>query len=304
MARLPTPRAGAPLMADLLWLDGAFLPAESGRVSFEDRGFQFADGIYEVVACFDGEPFMIEEHLDRFDASAAGLLIDPDYSRDARREVILELAHRSPARDTMIYGQLTRGAAPRSHVFPAAHVHPTELWHARPLPTYPPEYHQKGVGLISHPDERWANCHLKTISLLPNILAKEKAKRAGCFEALFYNTEGIVTECGASNAWAVVDGEIRTHPLTHAILGGITRILILELARELNLRVNETAATLDVFRCAEEVFLSSTTVGALPVAGIDGRPVGSGTPGPITRALMAALDERIASVRAGMGART
>ncbi len=291
-------------MADLLWLDGAFLPAESGRVSFEDRGFQFADGIYEVVACYDGEPFMMEEHLDRFDASAAGLLIDPDFSREARREAILELARRSPARDSMIYGQLTRGAAPRSNVFPAAHTHPTELWHARPLPTYPADYHQKGVGLISHPDERWTNCHLKTISLLPNCLAKEKAKRAGCFEALFYNTAGVVTECGASNAWAVIDGVIRTHPLSKAILGGITRILILELARDLRVRVDETAASLDEFRAADEVFLSSTTIGALPIASIDGSPVGEGSPGPITRALMAAFDARVALVRAGASVRT
>lgn len=291
-------------MADLLWLDGAFLPAEAGRVSFEDRGFQFADGIYEVVACYDGEPLMIEEHLDRFDASAAGLMIDPDFSRDVRREAILELARRSPTRDSMIYGQLTRGAAPRSHVFPASHVHPTELWHARPLPTYPPDYHQKGVGLISHPDERWANCHLKTISLLPNCLAKEKAKRAGCFEALFFNAEGIVTECGASNAWAVINGELRTHPLTRAILGGITRILILELARDLGIHVNETAATLDEFRNADEVFLSSTTIGALPVSRIDDGQIRDGKPGAVTRSLMAAFDARIASVRSGASVNT
>ncbi len=273
-----------------LWLNGRFMPLEEGRIAVEDRGFQFADGIYEVVACPGREPFLLEDHLDRWERSAEGLMLEPWLGRAERHGVILELVRRAPFPNPMVYGQLTRGACPRSHAFPAREVACTELWYAKPLPTYPAAYHAEGVAVITHPDERWRNCHLKTVSLLPNCLAKEKARRAGAFEAMLVNEQGLVTEGAAVNAWAVIDGVVRTHPLTRAILPGITRKLVLALAAGEGIAVEERAFALQELATASEVLLTSTTIGVLPVSSVDGRPVGCGAPGPVARALMAAYD--------------
>ena len=286
----------------LLWLNGEFIPLDRGVISVEDRGFQFADGIYEVVAFPGREPLLLEEHLDRWEKSASGLELEPWLSRSDRRSVIIDLATRSPWPDSMVYGQLTRGCSPRAHAFPPPSTKCTELWYAKPLPAYPTEYHARGVAVITHPDERWKNCHLKTISLLPNCLAKEKARRAGAFEVLFVNDLGLVTEGAAVNAWAVIDGVARTHPLTRAILPGITRQFVLSLAKDCGVACEERAfGALELAR-ATEVFLTSTTIGVLPVSRVDGAHVGDGHPGPVTGMLLEAYRRHFArSVHAGVG---
>ncbi len=278
----------------LLWLNGEFMPLEQGAIAVEDRGFQFADGIYEVVAFPGREPLLLEEHLDRWERSASGLELEPWLSRSDRRAVVMELAARSPWPDTMVYGQLTRGSSPRAHAFPSPSTKCTELWYAKPLPAYPPEYHASGVSVITHPDERWRNCHLKTVSLLPNCLAKERARRAGAFEVLFVNEAGWVTEGAAVNAWAVLDGVARTHPLTNAILPGITRQFVLLLASESGIACEERAFGAADLPRASELFLTSTTIGVLPVTRVDGAPVGDGEPGPVTAALLDAYRRRLA----------
>lgn len=283
-----------------LWLNGDFMPLEEGSIGVEDRGFQFADGIYEVVAFPGREPLLLEEHLDRWERSAAGLMLEPWLGRDERRGVICELIANSPWDNAMVYGQLTRGASPRAHGFPPPGTRCTELWYAKPLPTYPAEYHARGVAVVTHPDERWRNCHLKTVSLLPNCLAKEKARREGAFEVVFVNDAGIVTEGAAVNVWAVMDGVATTHPLTRAILPGITRQFVLSLAPGAGVPVEERPFQAAELARASEVFLTSTTIGVLPVAAIDGRAVGTGGVGPVTRALMEAY-RRHASPRAAAG---
>lgn len=277
------------MLESLLWIDGAFLAPADGRVSVEDRGFTLADGIYEVIRVYGGVPFLLEEHLDRWDRSAAGILIDDPRPRAERRALLHELLRRSGLEEATLYGQLTRGAAPRNHLFPPPGTKPTELWIAKPAPVYPDSWREQGIALRSHPDQRWALCCHKTIALLPNCLAKERARRDGCQEALLVEASGIVTECGASNAYCILDGELRTHPCTERILPGITRQPVLELARAAGLPVREEAVTLDQFRRAEEAFITSTTVEVMPATRLDGAPIGPGVVGPWTRRLMADL---------------
>jgi D-alanine transaminase len=277
-------------MNELLWINGHRMPLPAGTVSIEDRGFQFADGIYEVIAFTDQRPVLLEEHLDRFERSAAGLLLEPDITRAERRSVIESLVADSGFREAMVYGQLTRGAARRAHVFPPEGTPATELWYVRALPRQPQECYDRGASAITLPDERWLRCDIKSVSLLPNILAKEKARRAGALEAILHEADGTVTEAAASNVFCVLDGVIRTHPLTSRILPGITRIEVLAAARALGIPLREEAVRLGELRRAEEIFVTSTTMGVMPVTALDGARVGEGLPGPIARALQEHLE--------------
>src|SRR5690606_23718316 len=174
-----------------------------------------------------------------------------------RSAMLRDLVAQSGHRDAMVYGQMTRGVSRRNHLFPdPATTPPTEFWFVRPAPRHNAEHYENGVALISHPDERWAHCHYKTISLLPNCLAKERARRAGCFEAVQVRPGGIVTEGTTSNIYCVRKGTLYTHPAGQEILSGITRMAILQLARELEIPVREEAVHIADFRAADEIFLS------------------------------------------------
>lgn len=287
-------------MRELIHIDGSIQPLSGAQVSVEDRGNLFADGIYEVVAFHGGQPLLLEEHLDRWETSAKGLLLDSPVTRAERRARILELVEQSGFQDALVYGQMTRGAGRRNHVFPPAGTPPTEFWFVRALPQYPEELRQNGVGLATHPDERWANCHLKTICLLPNVLAKERARRIGAFESLLIDpADGRVTECTSSNAYAVIDGAIQTHPLGRKILPGITRLLVQRVAQELGIAFIERPVPIGEFRGADEAFITSTTMGVMPATQLDRRPIGSGRVGRITRELAAAVEDHVATVRRG-----
>ncbi|MBI5153817.1 D-amino acid aminotransferase [Candidatus Poribacteria bacterium] len=287
------------MTARLVWLNGRLVPFADARVSIEDRGFQFADGIYEVVRFYSGRPFGLDEHLARWERSAEGILLEAPGTRAERAARVCEVAEANHLFDCYVYGQLTRGAAPRAHLFPChEHVPATELWYAMPARGHAAGLYEDGVGLLAHPDERWARCDCKTISLLPNVLAKERARRAGCFEALFYREDGTVTECSSSNACCICDGALWTHPLTNRILAGVTRTAILECARAFGLEVREEAVPLSDFRAASEAFISSTTMEIMPVTRINGAPVGSGRVGQRTRELMSALHEHVQSTLA------
>ena len=278
---------------DLLWLNGKISSIEEGRIPIEDRGFNFADGIYEVALFYNGRPFMIREHLERWDFSAKGLEINSPMKIDERIAMIMDLVAQSGYKDAMAYGQMTRGVSRRNHVFPGPDVQPTELWFVRPAPKHSPDLYANGVKLATHPDERWAQCQYKTICLLPNCLAKERARRVGGYEALLIAEGGIVTECSASNAFCVRDGVVYTHPLSPRILGGITRIAILEAARKAGLEVREEAVTLDQFLKADEAFISSTTMEVMPVTRVDDVEIGNGRVGEITRRIHHGFRERV-----------
>lgn len=279
---------------ELLWMNGKTMPLSGAQIPLEDRGAQFSDGIYEVVVFYNNKPFMLKEHLERFDYSANGLMLEPPYTLEQRTEIITNLVAESGFEHSMVYGQLTRGASRRNHLFPVGEdLKPLEYWFVRKAPVYPAAMRENGVKLLAHPDERWAHCEYKTISLLPNVLAKERAKRAGAWECLLYRENGTVTECAASNAYCIINGAIYSHPLSPRILGGITRMAIVECARECGIPLINEAVTLEQYRRADEAFISSTTMEVMPATQLDDSPIADGKVGPLTKTLMLALRAKI-----------
>jgi D-alanine transaminase len=280
-------------MTRVAYANGRFLPLARACVGVEDRGLQFADGVYEVVKVVRGRPVDLERHLDRLERSLSALRIRPPMSRAALKVVIGEALRRNGLREAVAYIQVDRGRAPRNHLFPKTAVRPTLVLTVRRV-TYPrPAEIEEGVGVITLPDERWARCDVKSVSLLPNVLAKQQAAEAGCREAWLVDGEGLVTEGSSSNAYIVDrEGRLVTRPLGPEILGGITREVVLELARAQGIPVVERPFSVAEARAAREAFLTSTTSLVLPVTSIDGRPVANGRPGSVTGALLAAYAER------------
>ena len=283
------------------YVDGRFVPISRARVAIEDRGYQFADGVYEVIKALDGEPRDLDRHLARLERSLGELRIPPPMSMRALALVIREALARNPLRKAIVYLQVTRGVAPRNHLFPSR-VRPSLVITVRRAPFPTDRERAEGVAVLSLPDQRWGRCDIKSISLLANLLAKQQAAEAGCREAWLVDREGRVTEGSASNAY-IVDGEGRlvTHPLGPRILGGITRSVVLELAREAGIEVEERPFTLEEAKRAREAFLTSTTSLLLPVTRIDEQVVANGAPGSITRRLARLYAERVGIEEAAAG---
>ncbi len=274
-------------MARIAYVNGCYRPLQNATVAAEDRGYQFADGVYEVIKVLGGRPCDLERHLDRLERSLAALEIAPPMTRRALESVLFETLRRNRLADALLYLQITRGTAPRNHLFPKR-ARPSLVITAR-RPVFPGERErEEGVGVITRPDLRWGRCDIKSISLLPNVLARQSAAAAGCREAWLIDREGMVTEGSASNAYIVdASGRLVTHPLSERILGGVTRSVILELARRDGIEVVERPFFLDEAHGAREAALSSTSSWLLPVTAIDGRPVSNGMPGHVVRRLMA-----------------
>lgn len=284
-------------MRQVVYLNGRFLPMAAAVVPIEDRGYQFADGVYDVLKFHGRKPLRMSQHLERLAESCTGLRIAGIPTRRQWEEIIGELAERSglahePTETTVLYIQVTRGVAPRIHYFPDPQPSPTVLAYFKAAPVYPPELREHGAALISHPDERWARCHIKSIALLPVVLAKQAAREAGALEALLVR-DGIVTEGGASNAFCVRDGVVYTHPEGPRILSGVTRGIVLDAAKRLGIEVRQQPVTLEEFRTADEAFLSSTTMNVMPVTRLDGVPIGKGHVGPVTQALAQGVEQII-----------
>jgi D-alanine transaminase len=276
-------------MQDLIWINGEIVPMAEARISPEDRGYQFAEGVYEVIRLYGGRPFTLEEHLARLEKSAAGIQLAVPVAREGLKAEIGKLIAQGGVGEGMIYLQLTRGVAPRNHVFPAK-AGTTLLFYARALPVLPPVDNNPAVKLVTVEDERWRRCWIKSIALLPNILAKNQAVAAGADEAVFVEN-GVVSECSASNFFAVIGGTLVTHPVGPKVLPGITRAVLLECARELGIGVEERAVGLEEAKGADEVFITSTTREVSPVGVWDGRAVGPGR--EVTEALHRALRARV-----------
>lgn len=277
-----------------VYLDGRFVPHSEATVSVDDRGFLFADGVYEVIRVYGGRLFLEEPHMRRMRDGLRALQIS-DRGVAALGDVARQLIERNDVTgDGTVYIQVTRGVAPRRHAFPAADTAPTVYMFARPFKQHPDSYFTDGVAAITASDTRWGRCDIKSIALLPNVLANQAAHAADAFEALFVR-DGVLIEGSHSNLFGVVDGTLTTYPSSNYILAGITRNLVLELAREIGMPVAEAPIYWDHDRRAhiEELFLSGTTTEVMPVTRLDGMPVGSGRPGPITKQLQQAFRERI-----------
>ncbi|MDX6751340.1 D-amino-acid transaminase [Geminicoccaceae bacterium 1502E] len=272
-------------MARIAYVNGRYVSIDTPAVAIEDRGYQFADGIYEVCKVVHGRFCDLERHLDRLERSLDAMGMPMPMSRRALALVMEETWRRNALPDAVIYLQVSRGTAPRNHAFGAS-MRPSLVITVRAAKFPSGAELEKGVGVISLPDERWANCHIKSISLLPNILAKQQAAKAGCREAWLLDEQGRVTEGSSSNAWIVdAEGRLVTRPLGREILGGITRSVVIELAKREGIEVVERAFTLEEAKAAREAFLTSTTSLVLPVTAIDGTPVANGHPGSVTRRL-------------------
>ncbi|HQS09944.1 MAG: D-amino acid aminotransferase [Rhizobiales bacterium 24-66-13] len=276
-------------MSRIAYVNGRYLPHRDACVHVEDRGYQFADGVYEVCEVRGGKLIDERRHLDRLDRSLTELRIAAPMSRGALTTVLRETVRRNLVRDGLVYLQVTRGVARRDHGFPAASVPPSIVVTARSANFAKNDATAAaGMKVISLPENRWDRVDIKSVGLLPNVLAKQAAREAGAGEAWFVDAQGHVTEGASTNAWIVTqDGRLVTRPAEHGILRGITRTVLMEVAAEMQLKVEERAFTLDEAKAAKEAFVSSATSLIMPVIAIDGTPVGTGTVGPVARNLRA-----------------
>lgn len=277
----------------IAYVNGSYAPMRDAQVSIEDRGYQFSDGIYEVCLCIAGRYWDFDGHLTRMERSLRELRMDAPMSRDALQIVMGQLVRRNGLKDALVYIQATRGVAPRNHVFPPADTPTALVMTAKRFDLDGSDaIAAKGVGVITQPDIRWGRADIKSISLLPNLLAKQAAKDVGAAEAWLVR-DGAVTEGSSSNAWIVDrDGALVTHPKGFEILGGITRETALSCAAELQIKVHERAFTVAEARDASEAFITSATNLVMPVITIDGAPVGNGAPGPVALRLREAYKLR------------
>jgi D-alanine transaminase len=265
------------------------MPLASASVSVLDRGFQFADSIYEVWALRGGRMFDADAHMARLRRSMSELRIRFDMSDKALFAVLRETQRRNRVTNGIVYVQISRGAAPRDHVFPSADVQPTVIVTAKNLDlTAIAKRATQGIEVITLPETRWARCDIKSVNLLPNVLARQQAKEKGAFEAWFVDSEGLVTEGTSSNAFIVdAQGRIRTTALSNHILHGVTRAALIQIARERQMKVVEEPFTVEEAKAAREAFMSAASNPAVPVVAIDNVPVGEGRPGPVAQALRA-----------------
>lgn len=282
---------------DLVYLNGKILPRSEAKVSVEDRGFVFGDGVYEVLRAVRGRLFAADFHHRRLKRSLEGIRIElpPSQPVSAFTDIAAELLTENHLLDgeATVYIQVTRGVSTRAHIFPSPAVSPTIYVSTAPFQPMV-ALQRSGTSAVTHPDLRWARCDFKTINLLPNILAAQFAAEQGAFEAILIR-DGHITEGSRTNVFAVIGGSLRTHPCNSEILPGITRAVLESLAAELSVDIEQTPIEKDEIPQLRELFLSGTTTDVLPIVSLDGRPVGDGKPGQITRRLQKILTENIYS---------
>ena len=272
-------------MSRIAYVNGRYLPHGAAQVHIEDRGYQFADGVYEVIAICDGRLIDGDLHMKRLARSLLELDIALLKSERALELVILETVRRNRVRTGIVYLQVTRGTARRDHPFPNE-AKASVVVTSRSTKPASAEVLERGIKVITVPDIRWTRCDIKSVALLPNVLVKQQAREADAYEAWQVDDAGFVTEGGSTNAWIIdSDGTLVTRPAENAILNGITRLRLLALARENGIAVEERAFTVEEAQSAREAFLTSTTSFVLPVVQVDEAPIGNGRPGSITMSL-------------------
>ena len=280
-------------MSRIAYVNGRYAPLPEAAVSIEDRAFAFGDGVYEVCEVRGG--FLIDErrHLARLGRSLAAVRMAWPVGERALRLILRETVRKNRVRDGLVYLQVSRGAARRDHAFPAPDVRPCLVVVARALdPSLAAARAAAGVAVVSLPEQRWRRPDIKSLQLLPNVLAKQAARDAGAFEAWFVDPDGFVTEGASTNAWIVAaDGSLVTRQADDAILHGVARATLLDVAAKLALRFEERPFTLREAKEAREAFLSSATTVATSVVSIDGAKIGDGKPGAVVKALRQAFHE-------------
>ena len=278
-------------MPELAYLNGVIMPIENAAVPVEDRGYNFGDAVYEYVASYNGRLFYLEPHLDRLEHSMAALAFPP-LPREKIRTAIETLFAEAAIDRAGIYIQISRGVAPRDHAFPAD-AELQFLMILRRVHEKPAVLREKGAAAITVTDIRWGRCDIKTVQLLPNVLAKQQALEAGAYDAIFVAETGEVREGTSSNLFIIKDQSLITHPLTQRILPGITRMIILDICKAAGLSVEEAYFDKAALYAADEVFMSGTITEVLPITRIDDKPIGDGAVGPVARRLNHDLLDRI-----------
>ena len=272
-------------MSRIAYVAGQYLPHRQAAVHIEDRGYQFGDGVYEVIAVMGGHLVDEERHLSRLHRSLTELRINPPMNDSALKVVIREAIRRNGVETGIVYLQVTRGVAPREHAFPKA-AKPVLVVTSRRSRPPDPRLGREGIAVITIPDIRWRRCDIKSVALVANVLGKQQAREASAYEAWQVNDEGEVTEGTSTNAWIVTaEDTVITRAADHAILNGVTRAAILDIIQREGYRLFERPFTVAEARTAREAFLTSTTADLLAVVRIDGAPVADGKPGPLSRKL-------------------
>ncbi len=281
-------------MGRIAYVNGRFVRHADAAVHIEDRGLQLADAVYEVWALFDGKLVDAEGHFARLSRSLGELRIAEPMGRAALTYVLKEAVRRNRVRDGLVYLQVSRGAAPRDHAFPRTPVHPGVIITVKAVDRVAAEARAaKGVGAITTPENRWGRCDIKTVGLLPNVLARQAAAEQGAGEALFVDDLGFITEGAASNVWIVdQDGSLRTRDTNANILRGVTRNTLIDVIRETGLKVSERPFTPADAVGAREMFISGAGALVLPIVKLDGAMIGDGSPGPVAMRLRKLYIER------------
>lgn len=275
------------------YVNGKFVPFEEASLPVEDRATQFGDGVYEVARIYEGVPFAFSDHVQRMQKGASIIGIPWPWEEAELQTMVDELIARNNQQDGIVYWQVSRGTAPRSHVFPPQ-ADPNLIAYTRDYPDHAAAWEQ-GVKVTIERDVRWLLCHVKSVNLLGNVLAKEAAASKGGAEALLEREGYGIVEGGSSNVFIVKDGVLATPPLSELILPGITRSYVLEIAAEQGMSAAERYISREELLQADEVFFTSTGVEVMPVAAADGHTIGSGALGPVTKQLLAAYKERVAA---------
>jgi D-alanine transaminase len=266
---------------EIAYVSGKFLPLKHAMVHVEDRGFQFADGVYEVVRTYGGKPFAIDEHMARLFRSLDAIELAIPWRAEQLKSIIREGIQRSGFAEAIIYLQITRGRASRHRGMPKG-TEPTVVMTVRELRPPAAKVRENGIAVITLPEFRWARCDIKSIALLPSVLAYHAAKKAGVNDAVFFGDDEVVNEATAGNVFVVTRARLRTPPKTTRILPGVTRDKILEAARAAGIETTEEPITRSDLHTADEAFLTSTTAEVVPVVTVDGKQIGTGKPGPIS----------------------
>lgn len=274
-------------------VNGDFISRSEAKVDIEDRGYQFGDGVYEVIRVYNGKMFTGQEHLERLMESGKKIGLEISYTVEEIKTMLTELIEKNQLTLGTIYLQISRGVAPRNHAFPSSDIGHTFVANTKAVGR-PVENMESGVKTILMEDIRWLLCDIKSLNLLGNLMAKQKAVEAGCFEAIQHRGE-TVTEGSSSNVAIIKDGVMITHPANNLILNGITRQKVLQICRSNDIPVEERAFTLEELQQADEVFLTGTTVEVTPIIEIEHTKVGNGEPGPITRKLQELFEKAIKS---------
>ena len=287
-------------MSKIAYVNGSYLPQRHASVNVEDRGYQFGDGIYEVVHLYRGRFVDEARHLDRLERSLGEIQLSMPMPRAALRVVLMEVARRNRVADGLLYMQVTRGVARRDHAFPKTPVPVALVVTVRHIPPYPTDVDRWTISAITHPDLRWARRDIKSINLLPNVLARQAAREAGAAEAILYDeATGMVTEGAATSFWIVdAQGVLRTRHLDHVILPGCTRGALIAEMEAASIDYSLEPFSLAEMGAARESFLTSATSFVKPITRIDGAPVGDGLVGPVTRRLFDVFSRH---VHAGTG---